>query len=147
MYYVDAGEHATALEVDDPPGSRPAVRGGTSPVSSMHPNDSAACGCMIFRAGAVPALQEMQHQHSYFSIAPVPGRLWLFPGRMPHMVMGQRTCVAPLSMEGTAIRHEAARHGQHEGSISGAPHTRGRCRVSVAVNFSEVGPPEPKVAP
>ena len=52
---------------------------------------------------------------SYFTVLVEPGTLWLFPGRMPHLVMG--------------------------GQQSAVPRMSRRCRVSVAVNFTHAQPP------
>ena len=159
VYYVDPGEVAGEASVEAVGSS--GVDGGSAEdgeltIVSAHECAVQARGCMVFRTGpsrqtrrqAASAMQQAAQQsttsplaadsgassadptapvaalpsHSFFQVPPAAGLLWLFPGRMPHMVMGQ---------------HKVATVGM----ARPPPDGRGRCRVSVAVNFSEARPP------
>lgn len=53
--------------------------------SSPHKLD----GCMLLRAGAKQRPgQAPLTSHTFMTVAPVPGTLWLFPGSVPHRVLG-----------------------------------------------------------
>ena len=117
VYYVAAGESDRACSTYD--GDATAVSSAGASDGHGHGDATAACaGHMIFRAGRADGLSG----HTYFPVAPVPGALWLFPGRMPHMVMG----AAPPT--------------------ASTPRSPPRARVSVAVNCTLAAPPPPAAA-
>lgn len=111
--------HRTAAAAEEHSTSSRAAR----QVASWRSTPSLVCNC----SGLAP-LRAAVASHSFFQVTPAAGTLWLFPGRMPHMVMGQ---------------HTAATYGQ----ARPRPEQRGYSRVSVAVNFSEVRPPPPRYQP
>jgi len=62
------------------------VSGGEAP----GPTSAQTNGCLVFRGGAIPSPDGRPPltSHSYLSVPPTPGSLWLFPGSIPHVVMG-----------------------------------------------------------
>mmetsp|Transcript_33033 Transcript_33033/g.107994 ORF Transcript_33033/g.107994 Transcript_33033/m.107994 type:complete len:322 (+) Transcript_33033:121-1086(+) len=86
-------------------------------------------GHMLFRCGpkgrpahpATDLAQPSPFSHSYMSVAPTPGSLWIFPGSVPHAVM---QAVLP---DGVAEAEQA--------------------RISIGVNFLDAKPPPPHGIP
>lgn len=117
VYYVAAGESYSAHSTYDGDGAE--VSAAAASGGGGHGDAAAECaGHMIFRAGRADGLSA---GHTYFPVAPVPGSLWLFPGRMPHMVMGTPPPTASTPQSPTPPR----------------------ARVSVAVNCTFAAPPPP----
>jgi len=89
-------------------------------------------GHLVFRAGPVQRSAEAaapQASHSYFSVPPVPGTLLLFPGGLPHTVMGRRQSLRPA--------------GGDDGATLDAKWLRATARISIAINATHAGPPMP----
>ena len=95
---------------------------GTYYVASSPQSDQSLDGRMIFRSGPKRAADGSvpPSSHTYMTVPPVPGSLWLFPGTVPHRVLG---------MAGAAD--------------AGADGSRGQWgpRISIAMNFLDAQVP------
>eukprot|EP00966_Prymnesium_polylepis_P019009 438205-Prymnesium_polylepis.1 len=93
--------------------------------------DEDCSGRLVFRGG--PAKMRRGggavewSSHTFLAVPPVPGMLWLFPGKIPHAVMP-----AP------PVFHESESNTMREASSAPCP------RISVAANFWEAKPPAPR---
>ena len=65
------------------------VLGFSAPYRGLLEYQRSQTGCLIFRAGSVARAGERPlSTHTYMSVRPTPGSLWIFPGSVPHVVMG-----------------------------------------------------------
>ena len=80
-YYVTSGQRT------EPQRPQPWLGGGAAEAGG---GSCDADSCLIFRTGAMPRADggASDTTHTFMKVAPVPGELWLFPGSIPHMVMG-----------------------------------------------------------
>ena len=110
-------------------------------------------GCLVFRAGASVRAdgRPAETSHSYMNVPPVPGALWIFPGSVPHVVMGMS------QPDGTPSAADDPTHSpcglaeilSHQASKILLPNeperlaARDLCdpRISVAMNFSTFAAP------
>lgn len=87
-------------------------------------------GRLLFRGGRASS-STFEHSHSFLAVPPTPATLWLFPGSVPHAVLGHIAVEDPprnpcTGRSNHTIAAEAARaQGQ-------APED---ARISVAINF------------
>jgi hypothetical protein len=95
-------------------------------VAASPSSDLSLDGRLLFRGGSkrkLPAHMQSSSpiaSHTYMTVAPIPGSLWLFPGSMPHRVLGML----------------GAKGARAEGSRGMWPP-----RISVAMNFLDAIPP------
>lgn len=96
-------------------------------------------GCLLFRAGpclrpdggpCLPPDGQASAAHSFMRVEPTAGTLWIFPGGVPHAVMGTESAVP------------RAHDSQHEAVTRLAV----RPRISVAMNFFVAVPKTPRDA-
>lgn len=90
-------------------------------------------GHLIFRGGK-PV--DGTTSHSYLAVPPTPSTLWLFPGSVPHAVLGQIGGQDPPRdvRSGRSDHTTAAAAALAEGRQPEAP------RISIAVNFDATSP-------
>ena len=88
-------------------------------------------GRLLFRGGRISSLPS-EESHSYLAVPPAPATLWLFPGSVPHAVLGHIVNEDPPRHPRTGRSNHsiAADMARGEGR---APET---ARVSVAINYS-----------
>ena len=119
IYYVDAGR-ATESPPSSPARGPDQRRPERGPATAAPRPD----GHLIFRAGAVKLFGGGDAAEStiHYAVRPVAGTLWLFPGDIPHAVLGFSQHASPS---------DASRE-------DGAP------RISIAANFGDAVPPPPR---
>ena len=101
-------------------------------------------GCLIFRAGGA-----LSHAttHSFMRVLPVPGHLWLFPGNIPHVVMGCK-----LGMQdGALVNYVPDMHNpfiqmtqeqqRQANTLRDARREDWSARISIAMNFNVAAAP------
>jgi len=108
-------------------------------------------GCLVFRAGAMPcAAGGASHTtHSYLPVPPVPGELWIFPGSVPHAVLGSDGGAAahappprPVLLSDLLLARPTRDADGPTPSEQEAQRGLWRPRISIAMNFVE-GVPYP----
>ena len=86
-------------------------------------------GHLVFRGGPQA---DIDSTHSYLAVPPAPGTLWLFPGSVPHLVLGQAGSThPPRDQQGRSDHTAAAALAEAEGRAPTLP------RISVAINYTE----------
>ena len=92
-YYVTSGQRT------EPQRPQPWLGGGAAEAGG---GSCDADSCLIFRTGAMPRADggASDTTHTFMKVAPVPGELWLFPGSIPHMVMGVSPTTQPSGAAG-----------------------------------------------
>ena len=104
-------------------------------------NEESNGGRLLFRGGRTAA-STFEESHSYLAVPPAPSTLWLFPGSVPHAVLGH------------IVNDDPPRHprtGRSDHSIAAdAARGEGRApepaRVSVAINYFALAP-APRLIP
>jgi len=92
-------------------------------------------GHLVFRGGRQDGVDA---SHSYLAVPPEAGTLWLFPGRLPHVVLGHLHADDPPRSERGRSDHSIA---AHEAVLHGRiPEA---ARISVAINFEKASAPPP----
>ena len=93
-YYVTSGQRT------EPQRPQPMWLGGGA--AEAGGGSCGADGCLIFRTGAMPRADggASETTHTFMKVAPRPGELWLFPGSIPHMVMGVSPTTQPSGAAG-----------------------------------------------
>lgn len=105
-------------------GGGDAIAGGGDGHASRHPG-----GHLIFRGGRQPAIDA---SHSYLTVPPTPGTLWVFPGSVPHAVLGYIVARdPPRDALGRSDHRVAAAAAEADGRVAEA------ARISIAINFEE----------
>ena len=112
----------------------------------------------------VPAAHTQHASHCFVAVPPTPGKLWIFPGSVPHCVLG--------CDEGGAIDGEPATGAARDGasaSVEGMAHAMAglgmpdaaaatvglgndepawdddvEARISIAINFTDATAPPPR---
>jgi len=95
---------------------------------------------LIFRGGLAPpqpsgSASKVEASHCYVAAPPTPGTLWLFPGSVPHCVLGD--CLGDADDNAPSPLDRSAELDCDEVKPDEA------ARISVAVNFSEAKAPLP----
>ena len=135
VYFVADGEGGAAdgsAGDCDPPGGD----GEAGGAESGQPNFERH---LIFRGGAQPeagsdASMEAA-SHSFMAVPPTPGSLWLFPGSVPHCVLGSADADGGVSL--SPLDRSA------EFLDVGADKPDAAARISVAINYMEAKVPPP----
>ena len=144
VYFV-----ADGFGVDDRGQPRSASR---SAAASGQPNIGLKLGPdlgrhLVFRGGAQSLADAQAPQpavgattgadsasHCYLAVPPVCGTLWLFPGSIPHCVLGSEEVVG---------REPLDRSGEVRSGESGKAQPADEARISVAINIIDVVAPQP----
>ena len=91
-------------------------------------------GRLLFRGGKQA---HVDASHSFLAVPPTPGTLWIFPGSVPHAVLGQVVPTdPPRDTHGRSDHAAAATEACARGEAPEA------ARISVAINFSEALTPK-----
>ena len=96
--------------------------------------DESNGGRLLFRGGRHSSSNA---SHSYLAVPPTPGTLWLFPGSIPHAVLGQIVSAEPpRDALGRSDHSVAAAEACAKGEMPE------NARISIAINFSEAIAPK-----
>ena len=125
---------------------------------ALPPGAARTDGCLLFRGG--PSLRpdgQATKAHSFMRVEPTAGTLWIFPGGVPHTVMGMESA-APAEMRGDdGCSHrgmEPRLHLEQPSSAAAMDATTTaelqaqrevtRARISIAINFFVAVPNTPQ---
>lgn len=100
-------------------------------------------GCLLFRGGRQPGggmqPEDADASHTFLAVPPTPGTLYLFPGSVPHAVLGHVVHADPPRDAHGRSNHSVAAAAASARGVAPEP-----ARISVAFNFSEAMAPKPK---
>ena len=106
---------------------------------TLGPETGSMHGCLVFRGGASSKVDEaspLQASHSFMSVRPEPGSLWVFPGSVPHAVMGmddEAEGVVPIVS--TQFRYMNAMDQRKVNEHRDGERAQWTPRISIAMNF------------
>ena len=134
VYYIHAGSPTLASQLETA-----AASDGTddSPASQL-------AGHMLFRGGDSSKSYSAEEPRvlSYLAVPPVPGCLWLFPGSIPHAVLGR--CAKMHQQHGDSGVGRRSYYAPQPGHAESRTADGHSMRISLAMNFKEATCEPPK---